>query len=110
METTPATEGDTGEVLTLPDGSLSIPLFEERIVVEKRLVVRERIVVRKYDVAHAEQVGADVRVEHVEIVPDAGIRDRVEVAPDAADLVRDGTGSGSSSLTRTADERAEPLR
>lgn len=109
IETTPAAEGDTGEVITLPDGSLSIPLFEERIVVEKRLVVRERIVLRKYNVAHTEHVSADVRVEHVEIVPDAEIRDRVEAAPDDAHLVRDGSDPGSHSLQPMPDGRAETL-
>ena len=87
VETSPAEEGDTGEVITLPDGSLSIPLFEERIVVEKRLFVRERVIVRKYSVAHREQVEADVRVERVEIVADEQVSDRVDADDDAADLV-----------------------
>ena len=88
VETSPAEEGDTGEVITLPDGSLSIPLFEERIVVEKRLFVRERVIVRKYSVAHREQVEADVRVERVEIVADEQVSDRVDAADDALDLLR----------------------
>src|SRR5829696_1278768 len=40
--------GDSGEVETLPDGSISIPVFEEQLIVEKRLVVVERVVLRKY--------------------------------------------------------------
>jgi uncharacterized protein (TIGR02271 family) len=88
VETTPAEDGDSGEVITLPDGSLSIPLFEERIVVEKRMFVRERMIVRKFSVAHQERVSADVRFEQVEVVPDAEVSDRIEAGPDAVGLVR----------------------
>lgn len=88
VETVPAAEGDTGEVLTLPDGSLSIPVFEEKVVLVKQLVVRERIVVRKHSVAHREQVDADVLVEHVELVADASVSDRIDAEPDAESLVR----------------------
>ena len=87
VETTPAAEGDTGEVLTLADGSLSIPVFEEQIVVEKRLVVRERIVLRKHTVSHREQVEADVRVERVEIVPEPQVSDRLDASADAQTLI-----------------------
>jgi uncharacterized protein (TIGR02271 family) len=110
METTPPVDGDTGEVITLPDGSLSVPLFEEQIVVQKRLVVRERIVLRKYNVAHTEHVNADVRVEHVEIVPDAEVRDRVEAGPDAIGLVRDAAQPGSTTLPPTPEETEGPRR
>jgi uncharacterized protein (TIGR02271 family) len=88
LDRTPAEPGDTGEVITLPDGSLSIPVFEEQVVVEKRLVVRERVVLRKYAVAHTEQVEADVRVEHVEVVAEPQVSDRVDAEGDAAELVR----------------------
>ena len=33
-------DADSGEVETLPDGSISIPVFEEQLVITKRLVVR----------------------------------------------------------------------
>jgi uncharacterized protein (TIGR02271 family) len=39
---------DSGQVETLPDGSVSIPVFEERLVIEKRLVVTERVIIRKW--------------------------------------------------------------
>jgi uncharacterized protein (TIGR02271 family) len=42
-----AGDEDSGRIETLDDGSISIPLFEEQLVVIKRLVVRERVVVRK---------------------------------------------------------------
>jgi hypothetical protein len=38
---------DSGEVEILPDGSVSIPLLEEQVIMTKRLIVRERIIVRK---------------------------------------------------------------
>jgi hypothetical protein len=38
---------DSGEVEILPDGSVSIPLLEEQVVMTKRVLVRERIIVRK---------------------------------------------------------------
>src|SRR5436190_10394245 len=47
VERVEAQAGDSGEIETLPDGSVSIPLFEEQIVVSKRLVVRERVIIRK---------------------------------------------------------------
>jgi hypothetical protein len=84
METAPADEGDDGQVMTLPDGSLSVPVFEERIFVEKRMVVRERVVLRKHSVTHREQVHADVRVEHVEVVAEASVRDRIDADPTPA--------------------------
>ena len=70
----PVAEGDSGQVETLPDGSLSIPVFEEQIVVEKRLVVRERVVVRKTTVYEDQVVSADVRRERVEIETDGDVR------------------------------------
>ena len=78
---------DSGEIITLPDGSLSIPVFEEEIVVRKRLVVRERIVLRKCTVTETQVVEGDVRVERVEIVPGSEVADRIDADGDAADLV-----------------------
>ncbi|MCW2950383.1 MAG: hypothetical protein JWN41_1396 [Thermoleophilia bacterium] len=62
-----ARDGDSGQVETLADGSISIPVFEERIVVQKELVVRERIIVRKHTVAEQYRVEGNRRIEHVEI-------------------------------------------
>ena len=67
LDRTPAEEGDSGEVITLPDGSVSIPVFEEVLVVEKRLVVRERVVLRKTAVVEEQVVSAELRREHVDI-------------------------------------------
>ena len=55
-------EADSGEVEILPDGSVSIPVFEEELVIEKRLVVRERVIVRKHTVTEEREVEADAEV------------------------------------------------
>lgn len=59
--------GDSGEIETLPDGSVSIPLFEEELVVTKRLVVRERIIIRKRTVTEEKRIRADLRKERIEV-------------------------------------------
>ncbi len=84
VERADAREGDSGEVETLPDGSLSIPVFEERIFVEKRRVVRERVIVRKHTVYEEQEVTAQVRRERLEfqtegdvrVVDDGGLADK----------------------------------
>ena len=74
VERTAALEGDSGQVETLPDGSLSIPVFEEQIVVEKRLVVRERIVLRKHTVYEEHLVQADLERERLEVETDGDVK------------------------------------
>ena len=70
-------EADSGEVETLPDGSISIPVFEEQIIITKRLVVRERVVLRKHTVYEEQVVTADLRRERLEVeaVGDAAVDD-----------------------------------
>jgi uncharacterized protein (TIGR02271 family) len=80
-ERTGPLDDEDGEVRTLPDGSLSIPVFEEQLVIEKRLVVRERIVVRKHTVTEQQRVTADLRRERVEIEVDDDIAGRIDPAP-----------------------------
>jgi uncharacterized protein (TIGR02271 family) len=77
----PDADADSGQVETLPDGSLSIPVFEEQIVVTKRLVVRERVVVRKHTVYEEHVVSADLKRERLEIEAegDAVVHDEGEV-------------------------------
>jgi len=60
-------EADSGEVETLPDGSISIPVFEEQLVITKRLVVRERVIVRKHTVYEEQVVSAELRRERLEV-------------------------------------------
>jgi uncharacterized protein (TIGR02271 family) len=77
----PDAEADSGQVETLPDGSLSIPVFEEQIVVTKRLVVRERVVIRKHTVYEEHEVSADLRRERLEVEADGDVvvHDEAEV-------------------------------
>ena len=74
LDRVPAEEADDGEVRTLPDGSLSIPVFEEQVVVTKRLVVRERVVVRKHTVYEEHLVTADLRKERLEVDVEGDVR------------------------------------
>jgi uncharacterized protein (TIGR02271 family) len=83
VETVAVDGADSGEVETLSDGSISIPVFEEEVVVTTRLVVRERVIVRKHVVSRAEPVHATVRREHVEIEADPAVFDRIHVDPPA---------------------------
>ena len=78
VERTRPHENDSGEIETLPDGSVSIPILEEELVVTKRTVVRERVLIRKGTVTEEERVSADLRKERIEIDVDPAIRDRVE--------------------------------
>jgi uncharacterized protein (TIGR02271 family) len=59
------TDDDSGEIEVLPDGSVSIPLFEEELVVTRRQVLRERVVIRKELVTDWETVDVELRREHV---------------------------------------------
>ena len=54
----------------MPDGSVSVPVFEEEIVITKRLVVRERIVIRKTTTSEVQRVEEEVRKERVEVEVD----------------------------------------
>lgn len=84
MERTAAAEDDAGQVLTFEDGSVSIPVFEEQLVVTKRRVVKERILVRKHTVVEEEVVHADLRRERVEVEADPEVADRVsDTRPEA---------------------------
>jgi uncharacterized protein (TIGR02271 family) len=70
MEHIDPNEEDSGEIEILPDGSLSIPILEEELVVTKRIVVRERIIIRKRIQKEQVLVEADLRKERVSIVAD----------------------------------------
>ena len=67
VERVPAGHEDSGEIETLPDGSVSIPVLAEELVMTKRVVVRERIIVRKETATEVEHVVADLQREHVEV-------------------------------------------
>lgn len=57
---------DDGRILTLDDGSISIPLFEEVVEVAKRAVVRERVLIEKHAEVDTYEVSARLRRERVD--------------------------------------------
>lgn len=77
VERAEAVEGDSGEVEHLADGTISIPVFEERLVVTKQLFVRERLIVRRRVEVEDHVVEADLRREHVVLDVDEGVRGAV---------------------------------
>lgn len=81
-EHVPAQEGDSGEIEVLEDGSVSIPIFEEELVVTKRLVVRERVIVRKVTEIDEHRLQTELRKERVEVDTDGD----AEITSDAPDL------------------------
>ncbi len=74
-------EHDSGEIETLPDGSISIPILEEELVVTKRTVVRERVVVRKRTETEQRRVEAELRKERVDVGADPGVDLEDEAEP-----------------------------
>ncbi len=78
VERVAAGDGDSGEIETLPDGSVSIPLFEERLVVSKELVVRERVVIRKRTVTEEHRIDAELRKERIDLEADEAVVADVE--------------------------------
>jgi uncharacterized protein (TIGR02271 family) len=70
VERVPAADDDGGAIETLPDGSLSVPLFGEEIVVEKRKVVRERVVLRKEVVVERARLEESRLVERIDAAVD----------------------------------------
>lgn len=77
-ERTTPNENDSGEIETLPDGSVSIPVFEEELVVTKRLVVRERLIVRKATITEEHRIETELRRERVEVESDPSVAGLVE--------------------------------
>jgi uncharacterized protein (TIGR02271 family) len=73
QERIPVEPDDSGEIVTLPDGSISIPLFEEELVVTRRIVLRERVIIRKEDVTEWQTVEAELRRERVAFETDDAI-------------------------------------
>lgn len=70
-------DADSGEIETLADGSISIPLFEERLVVTKELIVRERVILRKRTVTEQHRIDAELRKEQIEVEGDLDRDERV---------------------------------
>jgi uncharacterized protein (TIGR02271 family) len=77
LERVPVDADDSGQIETLDDGRISIPVYEEQLVVTKRVVLKERILIRKEMTIEREHVRADLRRERVDIEADDGVADRV---------------------------------
>ena len=71
----PANENDSGQIESLEDGSVSIPLLEERLVVRKEVFVRERVVLHKHVVTAQHEITAELRKEEIQIEADEGADD-----------------------------------
>ena len=56
---------DSGEIETLADGSISIPILEEELVLTKRVVVRERIIIHKDSTVDRRHIETELRKERV---------------------------------------------
>ncbi|MEJ7569022.1 MAG: YsnF/AvaK domain-containing protein [Gaiellaceae bacterium] len=67
LERVPVEDGDAGGIETLADGSISIPVYEERLVVTKEVVLTERVLIRKHVETVNERVRDELRKERVEI-------------------------------------------
>jgi uncharacterized protein (TIGR02271 family) len=65
QERVPVDESDSGKIETLADGSISIPLFDEELVVTHKTVLRERVIIRKEVITDWETVEAELRRERV---------------------------------------------
>ena len=78
IEHRPAEAADSGKIEYLPDGSISIPIFEEEIVVTKRMIVRERVIVRKQERTERVVVPVELQRERLEINPDPHVADRIK--------------------------------
>ena len=86
LERVTAEADDPGGVITLPDGGLSIPVYEEELVVTKRVVLKERVVIRKRIESRTAPVSTELRRERVEVDVDEGLEDRVrDVAEEPTD-------------------------
>jgi uncharacterized protein (TIGR02271 family) len=70
VERVPPNEQDSGQIETLEDGSISIPILEEELVVTKRVVVRERVILQKRVTTEHRLVEADLRSEQLRVEPE----------------------------------------
>ena len=79
VERVPPNADDSGDIETLPDGTVSIPVLEEQLVIQKRLVVTERLLVRKRVEIREQRVTADLTREVVSVDVDEAVDDRVHL-------------------------------
>jgi stress response protein YsnF len=60
-------DDDSGRIEVLADGSVSIPIYVEELVVTRRSVLKERIIIRKEIATRSERIQTELRREHVDI-------------------------------------------
>ncbi len=96
VERRPITDASQLNAQPLGEGEISIPVMEERLVVEKRMVPVEQIIVRKKQVTDQQTVEADLRRERLD-VDDATAR--------AAGLVGDTGTTDATGTNRAKNDR-----
>jgi uncharacterized protein (TIGR02271 family) len=91
-------EADSGRVEETPEGDVSVPVFEERLVVVKRQVVAKRIVLARHRrVVREERVADTVRRERVTVEVD---RHPAVAEAEAAALAGEDLSRGPTPRTR----------
>jgi uncharacterized protein (TIGR02271 family) len=65
LDRVPPHPEDSGQIETLEDGSISIPILEEQLVVTKRVVVTERVIVRKRVTIVEQTIEGELRTERL---------------------------------------------
>ena len=73
LDRIPVEDGDSGRIETLPDGRISIPVYEEELVVTKRIVLKERVLIEKHVVTRTVPLREELRTERVELEADEGV-------------------------------------
>jgi uncharacterized protein (TIGR02271 family) len=94
---------DAGQDVTITDDEIRIPVMEEQLLVEKRIVPKEEIVIRKRAVTEEKTVEADLRRERVEYDDDQ-VRARTDREVRGADRTVDQEDRGGNRLTDAVDD------
>ena len=77
VERRPVTDGYSAAGATIgQDESIRIPIHQEEVVVEKRVVPTEELVVRKQEVVEDQVVEADLRRERADVHREGDVRER----------------------------------
>ena len=94
---------DAGQDVTITDDEIRIPVMEEQLLVEKRVVPKEEIVIRKRAVTEEKTVEADLRRERVEYDEDQ-VRARADREVRGAEPVADRGDRGGNRLADAVDD------
>jgi len=103
----PDPEADSGQVEETEEG-LSVPVFEERLIVQKRLVVAKRVLLRREQrLLREERVGAELRRQRVQVEID---RHPDDVRSDARRLAGEDLSKGPTPETRHPEGARDDVR